>query len=126
MRKKIKNMMLVELGILFLVLMIYICINLDLIKLMPECIINKHFHILCPSCGGTRSVISFLKGNLIESFKYHQIFFLTIIYLFIVNIIFIINAFRKEEILKKLYPTIRFWIIFIIIILVFTVFRNIL
>ena len=125
MNKKIKNMIFIELGILFLVLMIYIAIKLELIKYMPECLINKHFHILCPSCGATRCIINFFKFNFKESFLYNQICFIMIIYFIILNIVFIINAFRKKEVLKILYPTKKFWFAFIVIILIFTVFRNI-
>lgn len=126
MNKKLKRMIWVELGIIFLVLIIYIGIQTDLINLIPRCIVNKKIGILCPACGGTRCVINFIKGNFIESFNYHPIFFVTIIYLIIVNIIFIINSFRKKEILTFLYPKAKFWIVFLIVLLIFTVLRNVL
>lgn len=124
MNKKLKKMFLIELGILFLVLIIYIAIKIGAINLIPKCIIRTHFHILCPSCGGTRCVISFLNGNFVDSFKYHPIFFITIIYFILVNILFIINSFREKEIATFLYPKTKFWIGFIILLLIFTVFRN--
>lgn len=122
---KIRNMLLLELGIVFLVLIIFIISKFNLIYLIPECLIRKNFHILCPSCGGTRCIANFACGNFKESFLYHPIFFITILYLLIVNILFIINAFRKKEILTYLYPKEKFWIGFIIVILLFTIFRNI-
>lgn len=126
MDKKIKRMILIELGIVFLVLIIYIAIQYGIINLIPKCIINKNYGILCPSCGGTRCVINFARGNFIESFTFHPIFFITIIYLIIVNIIFIINSFRKSEILTFLYPKTKFWIVFLIVLFIFTVLRNVL
>lgn len=125
MNKKIKRMIFIELGILFLVLIIYIAMRTGTLNLIPRCIINEQFNILCPSCGGTRCVINFVQGNFSDSFKYHSVFFITIIYLIIVNIIFIINSFRKKESLTFLYPKSKFWIAFIIVVVIFTVLRNI-
>ena len=125
MNKKIKNMLLLELGIIFLVLIIFIVVKSNITKYFPTCFIYERTGILCPSCGGTRCVSNFVFGNFKASFLYHPIFFITIIYLGIVNIIYIINSFRKKEILTFLYPKTKFWIIFLIIIVIFTLFRNI-
>ena len=121
---KIKKMLQLELGILFLVLIIFIIARTKLIYLMPNCLFNTYFGILCPSCGGTRCVINLLHGNFVQSFLYHPVFFITIIYLMLVNILYIINSFRKREVLTFLYPKTKFWIIFTIIILIFTICRN--
>ena len=125
MNKKIKNVILLELGIIFLVLIIFIIIKTELINVVPQCIIKKNFNILCPGCGGTRCVTNFASGNFKASFLYHPVFFITIIYLLIVNIVFIINSFKKKEILTFLYPKEKFWIAFIIVIIIFTIARNI-
>lgn len=125
MNSKIKKMLLLELGILSLVLIIFIIIKVNLIYLLPSCLINKTFGILCPSCGGTRCIINLLQGNFLESFNNHPIFFVTAIYLIVINVIYIINAFKKREILTFLYPKVKFWIAFIVILLIYTVVRNI-
>lgn len=124
MDSKVKKMLQLELAILFGVLIIFIIINTNIVYLMPRCLINQTFHILCPSCGGTRCVINFIHGNFYESFLYHPIFFITIIYLILSNILYIVNSFRNKEILTFLYPKTKFWIIFIIIIFIFTILRN--
>lgn len=124
MNNKIKKMLQLELGILFLVLIIFIAIKTNIISILPKCFINETFGILCPSCGGTRCVINFALGNFEQSFRYHPIFFITIIYLVLVNILYIINTFRKKEILKFLYPKTKFWIVFLIFIFIFTIIRN--
>ena len=122
--KNIINMLLLELGIVFLVLIIFVISKYNLTYIIPECLIKKNLHILCPSCGGTRCVINFVSGNFKASFIYHPVFFITIIYLLIVNIIFIINSFKKRKILTFLYPKEKFWIAFIIVIIIFTIARN--
>ena len=126
MNKKIKRMLLLELGILFLVLIIFFMIQSEIFTLLPPCIIHKTFGILCPSCQGTRCVINFLAGDFSASFAYHPVFFITILYFIIVNVIFIINSFRKKDILTFLYPTTKFWIMFLVVIVIFTILRNIL
>lgn len=125
MNKKIKNMLLLELGIIFLVLIIFIVVKSNLIKYFPTCFIYEKFGILCPSCGGTRCVSNFILGNFETSFSYHPIFFITIIYLLIVNIIYIVNGFTEKELLTFLYPKTKFWIIFLIIIIIYTILRNV-
>lgn len=125
MKKETKKMIWLELGIIFLILTIFIIIKFDIIKLMPTCIINKNFGILCPSCGGTRCIINFAIGNYKESFLYHPIFFMTIVYLIVINILHIINCFRKEKIATFLYPKEKFWMVFVIILIIYTIIRNI-
>lgn len=124
MKSKVKKMLWLELGIILLVLILFIIIKLNMIRFIPPCPINKMFGILCPSCGGTRCVINFAIGNFKESFYYHPIFFITIIYLLFINVLYIWNSFRKKEIASFLYPKTKFWIIFIIILLLFTIIRN--
>ena len=125
MNKKIKKMLFIESGILILILIVFLIIQLGFVYLIPECIIHKNFGILCRGCQGTRWVINFSKGNFIDSFNFHPVFFVTIIYMLFVNLIFIINSFRNKEILTFLYPKLKFWIAFLIIIIVFTICRNI-
>jgi len=125
MNKKIRNMLLLELGIIFLVLTIFILVKLDIIKYIPTCFVNKKFGILCPSCGGTRCVVNLILGNIKESFLYHPVFFIMIIYLVIVNILYIVNSVREKEIATYLYPKMKFWITFLIILAIYTIIRNI-
>lgn len=126
MEKKIKKMLFVELGLLLLVLLIYIILKTDLINLIPECFIRKNFGILCPSCGGTRMVFSIMNFKFIEAFKYNPVLFLILLYLGVINFIYIINSFRKKEILTFIYPKKPiFWVIFVFFLLIFTIIRNI-
>lgn len=50
------------------------------------CFFKSHFGMECPGCGMQRSLISFLKGNIIESLQYHVAlvpFIITVILLLI-------------------------------------------
>ena len=85
----------------------------------------KNYSILCPSCGGTRCVINFLRGNLTESLKYNIIYFSIILYLIFLNIIMVINLIIKEPKIKIMYPKIKHIYFFIIILLIYFIVRNI-
>lgn len=124
MKQKVKKMLRLELGIILLVLILFIIIKCNIIKLIPACFINRRFGILCPSCGGTRCVLNFLGLNFKASFYYHPIFFCTIIYILVANLVYIINSFRKKDIITFIYPKEKFWIIFVIILLIYTIIRN--
>ena len=125
MRPKIKKMINLELGILFLVLIIFIVIKTNIVSVIPKCFTYTTFGILCPACKGTRCVMNLINGNFLESFNCHTVFFITILYLIFVNIIYIINSFRKKEVLKFLYPKKTFWITFLVVLIIFTILRNI-
>ena len=37
----------------------------------PGCFLNQNYGLYCPSCGGTRSVVSLLHGDIISSLRYN-------------------------------------------------------
>ena len=94
---------------------------LDTIK-NAGCTIKEHFHIYCPSCGGTRAIEALLKMQIWESILYNPVvilFILDLIIMLIVNVI------------EKLYPPRKYYktkIIvnsaFLISVLVFFLYRN--
>lgn len=122
---KVRKMLMLELGILILVLIVFLVIKYRIVNMLPKCIVYEFFGIQCPSCGATRCVINFIFGNWKESFIYHPIFFITIWYLLLVNVLYIINCLREKKILKWMYPKFKFWIIWTIILVIFTIIRNI-
>ena len=121
-----KKAIFIELGIISLALLIFIGIQQGwLINWIPPCFIYKHFGVLCPSCGGTRCVVEMVHGNFINAFFYHPVFFLTLVYLLIANLVYLINLRKKKKIATWMYPKEKFWIAFLIILLAFTIIRNI-
>ena len=119
-----KSLIIISIEILILVVGI-IFANSKIVGYLPECWIYQNTGILCPGCGGTRCVINLLQGNLKEAFFSHMIFFLTIIYLLICNVIYIINLNRKEKIAEWIYPKYWYSIIFVILLILYTILRNI-
>ncbi len=110
--------------IIFIIL--YIFVNSTYIKLVPQCWIYHQTGILCPACGGTRCLIYLLKGNLIYAFFSHMVFFIGIVYLLIFNFVYIINLNKKEKIGTCIYPKYWYIIIFAVVLIIYTIIRNLL
>lgn len=108
-----------------IIIVIFIIIFLQSGISLPKCYFYKNYGILCPSCGGTRCVINFFRGNLTESLKYNIIYFSIILYLIFLNIIMVINLILKEPKIKIMYPKIKHIYFFIIILLIYFIVRNI-
>lgn len=121
MNKKSIKIILIELLILILAI---IGVNSILMQYTPRCLFYESTHLQCPSCGGTRCVENILKGNFKAAFLFHPIFFITIFYLLLCNIIYLINLNRKNKILIWIYPKYWYTIIFAIILVVFGIVRN--
>jgi len=119
-----KKLIVTELVVIIVIVVGHILVNSKYINLMPECYFREHYGILCPSCGGTRCVINFLNGNFLEALKYHVVFFITILYLIMLNIVFIINNFKTKPILEKIYPKWWYLIIWGVVLLLYTIIRN--
>lgn len=48
-------------------------LGINLTDYMPPCTLYSHTGYYCPGCGGTRSILLFLKGDLAGSLLYHPI-----------------------------------------------------
>ncbi len=109
-----------------IITLLYIFINSKYINLVPDCWIHSKIGFLCPACGGTRCIINIFKGNIIEAFFSHIVFFVGIIYAMIINVVYIINIDNEKKILTWIYPKYWYSIIFAIVIIIYTIVRNLL
>lgn len=105
------------------IIIIYLFVNSDYIKIIPKCWIYDATKLYCPSCGGTKCIQNIFKGNLIKAFYSNMVIFIGIIYLFIINIIYLFNIKNKK--LTWLYPKWWYVIIFELALIIYTIFRNI-
>lgn len=121
MNKKSIRLILIEIVILIIAIL---GVNSNLINYAPECTFYKITNLQCPSCGGTRCVESILKGQFKEAFLFHPIFFITIVYLLLCNIVYLINLNKKDKIMTWIYPKYWYVIIFAIVLVVYTILRN--
>lgn len=66
------------------------------------CIFFERTGLYCPGCGGTRAVISLLRGKVVQSFLYHPF----VIYFAVTYTIFMVYEFCKKHfrLFKKVFP----------------------
>lgn len=121
MRKKYIHFWSIELLIMVALIVIY---KLTENTSLSKCLINEKYNIQCPSCGGTRCFINFINMNFNEAFQNNMVFFFTIIYIIILNIIFVINFITQKRRFKWFYPTPIKCVVFSIVLVFFGIFRN--
>lgn len=123
MNKKRTIIILTELAIIIFAVILVNTVNIT--QYTIGCWFYQATGLQCPSCGGTRCVINIFQGNFKEAFFLHPIYFITVVYLLIVNIIYIINIDRKEKIAKWIYPKPWYAIVLAVILIVYGFLRNI-
>lgn len=105
-------------------IILYSLFHLSSIEWIPKCWIYRQTKMLCPACGGTRCMTYFLQGNWRQAFFSHMIFFIGMIYLLSVDIIYIINLNREKKIATWIYPKYWYIIIFVILLIIYTIIQN--
>lgn len=123
MNKKRTIIILTELAIIIFAVILVNTVNIT--QYTIGCWFYQATGLQCPSCGGTRCIINIVQGNFKEAFFLHPIYFITVVYLLIVNIIYIINIDRKEKIAKWIYPKPWYAIVLAVILIVYGFLRNI-
>ena len=111
-----KNIIITVLSILFVILYF---VFLSLIKY--KCIFHQ-FGIWCPGCGGTRMIISFVKLDFYQAFRWNPLLFILLICGIVYLIIGIIMFIKKKVILV---PTKKLIIFIIVLLIVYMIIRNI-
>ncbi len=74
---------------------------INIISQKITCPFKKIFHIPCPFCGLTRSVHSLINLKIKESISYNILTIPLILFIAIINIIFIIEIISNKRIIKK-------------------------
>lgn len=114
--------------IIFLIFLIVLLIGYLLIgdyyHVFLFCPIKKFLGLYCPGCGVTRMLLSILKGEFYQAFRYNPLLFVCLPF-FIFYYIDYLYCFskRKRSILHKAEPGI--WYFLIAIFLIYGVLRNI-
>ena len=89
------------------------------------CIIKKITGLYCPGCGITRMIFSLIKLDFYQAFRYNPLLFflLPIILIFLID--FLIKWYKNKQnyLINKISK--YNWITLLIIVLVYTVLRNI-
>lgn len=87
-----------------------------------KCIYQELFHISCFGCGFSRMILSILRFDIYQAFRYNPLCFLLIIIGIIFGIIDIIYYLLKDKLIKIPKSVI---IILVIIIFIYMILRNI-
>lgn len=73
---------------------------------ISECVFYTKYHLVCPGCGGTRSVICLLHGDVLRSFFYHPfVLYGAVVYcLFLVsNILYSLSIIKMRYALRPIH-----------------------
>ena len=124
-KKKYSKLIFVDLCIIISLIIIFIFVNSSFVNFMPSCYWQKNYDITCPSCGSTRCIISFMKGDFISSFLYNPFLFVLITYLLLLNLLYIINTILNKNYFNFFYPKWWYIIVYFSIWAIYTIIINI-
>ena len=88
----------------------------------PKCMFYSLFHLYCPACGNTRSVIALLNGNIADSLRYNASIFIVFVLSLLAYIEFAAFSFGKR--IRLLPRSLSFYITRISIMVVYWIVRN--
>ena len=103
-----KNRLYLTLGIACVLGYAWIWYNLNHLTIVNSseigfCILKRTTTFPCPSCGSTRSVISLIKGDIIQSLKWNPIGIIIVLFLVICPLWILTDSITKKNSLHKAY-----------------------
>ncbi len=125
-KNKVSKLILSQLAIILAFIFLYFFFNSNLDNIMPSCFWKEHFNVICPSCGATRCLQNFFAGNFLVSLSYNPFVFVLIIYLILLDIVYVFNNVFNKHVFKFLYPKWWYVIIYFSIWAISTVIYNVL
>lgn len=88
----------------------------------PPCMFYSVYHLYCPSCGNTRSVIALLHGDILSSLRYNIVIMISII--FTVLGYMELASYSLGKHVKALPRKLGFYISLIIVLILYWILRN--
>jgi hypothetical protein len=89
---------------------------------LPSCYFYRLFHIYCPSCGNTRSVISLLHGDVLSSLRFNIVPLILFLLIFLSYVELVTYSFKKQ--VRLLPRKLSFYLTLIAILILYWIFRN--
>ena len=120
-----KSIIIITIEILAIIAL-YSFVNSSYTEIIPKCWVHQTTGLFCPACGGTRCIINLLKGNWVGAFFSHMVFCIAFVYLGILNVVYIINLNKEKKIAMWIYPKYWYIIIFAVLLIIYTIVRNLL
>lgn len=116
-----KKLILILLGLI--ILLLYLIIG-SKFHIFIECPIYKHFHVYCPGCGLTRMLLSILKLDLYQAFRYNPLVFIMTPFIIFFAVEKMYSEYKNKKSIYKSVPN-YIWYVVIVILIVYAVLRNI-
>ena len=123
---KYLKLLLIQLAILLVLVFIFVFANSPLVDIAPSCFWQENYGFNCPSCGATRCVTNFINGNFSLAFSYNPFLFILIVYLFLLDLLYIINTILNKKYLRFFYPKWWYVIIYFSLWAIYTIIINVL
>ncbi len=122
MKKQYKTFILVQVAIVIFIIVSFIFLKSGYVKIIPNCIIKEKTGFFCLACFGTTFAIEMVNFNFIKAFLIHPVFFILVVYLILLDIIYAINVLFNKKI-----NIFKWWhlIIWLILLIIYTILRNI-
>ena len=121
MKKSYKTLIIVQIVIILFIIVSFVLVKSGIVSLLPVCIYREKFGIICPACFGTTFAIELANFNFIRAFLVHPVFFISVIYLGLLDLVYIINVLFDKKI-----NIFKWWhaLIWIGILIIYTLIRN--
>lgn len=108
---------------LIIFLIAYLIISIIFKPIIP-CMFHTITGLYCPGCGVSRMIISIFKFDFYQAFRYNPLLFIMLPFfiILIVNYVYSIML-KKVPLYKKINN--KVWILFVIILVLYAIIRNI-
>lgn len=116
----IKQLAVLGLAVAFCVL--YLLVG-NLTGIYFPCVFYEVTHWYCPGCGITRMLITTLTGGFYQAFRYNPLLFIMLPFGVILLVDFLLSKWKGRTNLLMRIPNMA-WIIFIVILVIYGVARN--
>lgn len=109
--------------IFIIILVLYLLISIVFHPVIP-CIFHEVTGFYCPGCGISRMLISILKFDFYQAFRYNPLLFIMLPFAFLLIINHIYSTINKKQSLYKKINN-KVWIILCVVLIIYGIVRNI-
>lgn len=108
--------------VLVILLLFYYFVRIK--GIVIPCLFRNIFHMYCPMCGLTRSIMALLDGNIILSLRYNLLGIVLFLFIVINILLLVYDIIFNKKIIEYIYRIIGKYYILIIVILIINMIIN--